>query len=74
MPVDDLRDAREGLVAAEEWQLDTLGYEPSAIRLVTHHHVMAVPKGENAWLVEVEDFLDASRPRAQRLIAEAMEG
>ncbi|AHG88268.1 ABC-type transporter, periplasmic subunit family 3 [Gemmatirosa kalamazoonensis] len=64
-----------GLTAAEPWakqvafthpyHVDTVGVGvmPGAVtRTVVRQHVLAVAKGENAWLVHVERFLRARRP------------
>jgi polar amino acid transport system substrate-binding protein len=54
--VDKLDEAR-GAVAADEWLLDDLGLRATGVELAKHQHVMALPLGENAWLVELERFL-----------------
>jgi len=54
--VDQLDDAR-GAVAAGEWRLPDLGLRATGVELAEHQHVMALPLGENAWLVELERFL-----------------
>ncbi|HEX3034964.1 MAG TPA: transporter substrate-binding domain-containing protein [Thermodesulfobacteriota bacterium] len=46
-----------GLMAAPEWQLKRLGLTPSKIELHQDKHVMAVPNGENAWVMRLEEFL-----------------
>lgn len=67
--VEDVAKA-SGAVAAEVWELRRLGLSPTQHRLVTEDHVLAVPKGENAWLVYVENFVDAHRDLAARLLEE----
>ena len=55
-----VRDTLRGIdhaVAAEAWEIEGLGFRPTEIRLRKHPHVMAVPPGENAWLMHLEDFL-----------------
>lgn len=47
----------DGPVAAEAWEIEGMGLRPTAIRLRTDPHVMAVPPGENALLMRLEDFL-----------------
>lgn len=48
----------QGLVAGPAWQLRGWGAEPAAeIVLLSEKHVLAVPPGENGWLVAVETFL-----------------
>ena len=54
--VDDLS-AAEGLVAAEEWELRSLGLVPGEAVLAESRHAMAVPSGENAWQVRLERYL-----------------
>ena len=57
-------------VAAYAWQLDEWGLEPTGIELPEEEHVMAVPLGENGWLVELERFLRAHRRQAKELLRE----
>jgi polar amino acid transport system substrate-binding protein len=69
VPVDDLSAA--GMpVAAYEWQLEAWGFEPTGVELPEEEHVMAVPLGENGWLVELERFLHAHRKDARELLRE----
>lgn len=63
----------DGPAAVEDWRLDDLGLEPTRHRLLTEDHVLAVPKGENAWLVRVEDFVDVHRAVARTLLEEVGE-
>lgn len=67
--VDDLSGAG-GLVAAEEWQLEKAGLVPSEIELDKAQHVVAVPLGENAWLVRVERFLSDRAASVDELLQE----
>jgi polar amino acid transport system substrate-binding protein len=67
--VDDLSSA-EIPVAAYPWQLEAWGLEPSGVELPKEEHIMAVPLGENGWLVELERFLRANRGEARRLLQE----
>jgi polar amino acid transport system substrate-binding protein len=56
----------------EEWQCAPLGLRPTKHTLDKHEHVVAVPLGENAWQVEVEDFLlDVSRAEILALLTAA---
>ena len=57
-------------VAAYGWQLREWGFEPTSIKLPEERHVMAVPLGENGWLVELERFLRAHRAEAKELLRE----
>jgi polar amino acid transport system substrate-binding protein len=67
VPVDDLSSA--GMpIAAYTWQLEAWGFEPTGIELPEEKHVMAVPLGENGWLVELERFLRAHRTEAKELL------
>ena len=69
VPVDDLSSA--GIpIAAYPWQLEAWGFEPTGIELPEEKHVMAVPLGENGWLVELERFLRAHRTEAKELLRE----
>jgi polar amino acid transport system substrate-binding protein len=67
--VDDLSGS-PGLVAGEEWELETLGLVPSEIELDKAQHVVAVPLGENAWLVRLERFLSARAASVDELLQE----
>jgi polar amino acid transport system substrate-binding protein len=67
--VDDLSGFR-GFVAAEEWELNALGLVPSEIELDTAEHTVAVPLGENAWLVRLERFLSAHAASVDELLQE----
>ena len=66
--VEELKDAR-GAAAADEWLLDDLRLRATGVELSKHDHVMAVPLGENAWLVELERFL-LQRPGEIRALLE----
>jgi polar amino acid transport system substrate-binding protein len=57
-------------VAAYSWQLEEWGLKPTGIELPEEEHVMAVPLGENGWLVELERFLRAHRRQAKELLRE----
>ena len=67
--VDDATDA-EGPVAIENYLLDDLGLEDTGLRLLETDHVMAVPHGENAWLVRLERFLLADPQRIDSVLEE----
>ena len=54
--VEDVADA-SGPVVVESYLLDDLGLVDSGVQLSETDHVMAVPHGENAWLVRLERFL-----------------
>ena len=57
-------------VAAYRWQLEEWGMEPTGIELPKEEHIMAVPLGENDWLVELERFLRSHRREAKELLRE----
>lgn len=57
--------------AADAWEIEQLGLKDTGITLTRRHHVMAMPSGENALIVELEDFLlhKAKRERVESLLA-----
>lgn len=59
VPVDDL-EAWDGPVAAPEWRLLDMGLDTTGLELERHYQVMAVPPGENAFLVALENSLHAA--------------
>jgi polar amino acid transport system substrate-binding protein len=65
--VESLESARGRAAAVEEWLLNDLGLR-RARRLKLEKIVMAVPMGENAWLVELERFLLNREHVAARLL------
>jgi polar amino acid transport system substrate-binding protein len=69
VPVEDLC-AAEMPIAAYEWQLEAWGFEPTGVELPEEKHVMAVPLGENGWLVELERFLRVHREEAREQLRE----
>jgi ABC-type amino acid transport substrate-binding protein len=44
-------------VAVEDYLLDELGYRKTGHSLEESEHCLAVPRGENAWLTEIEKWL-----------------
>ena len=69
VPVDDLSSA--GMpVAAYPWQLEAWGFEATGVELPEEKHIMAVPLGENGWLVELERFLRENRGEAKAMLRE----
>lgn len=56
------------LVAAPDWRLEQWGYEPAEPILQRNRHVLAVPPGENRWLMTLERFLHAQRGNMDELI------
>jgi polar amino acid transport system substrate-binding protein len=69
VPVDSLADAN-GPVAAEEFVLDDLDLEAAGDELKKEKHVMALPFGENAWMVRLERFLLNREDEIERLVRE----
>jgi polar amino acid transport system substrate-binding protein len=69
VPVNDLTSA-DMPVAAYTWQLEAWGFEPTGVELPEEKHIMAVPLGENGWLVRLERFLRANREEAAKLLQE----
>jgi len=56
------------LAAGYAWQLRRWGYHNLGIRLKDESHVMAVPPGENAWLLALETFLYHSKAQVNQLL------
>jgi polar amino acid transport system substrate-binding protein len=67
--VDDLSSANMP-VAAYPWQLEAWGFRLTGVELPEEKHIMAVPLGENGWLVRLERFLRDNREEAQKLLRE----
>ncbi|SDJ98056.1 substrate-binding periplasmic protein [Microbulbifer yueqingensis] len=58
-------------VAAEAWEIERLGLRKTDITLTKRRYVMAVPSGENALIMRLENFLmqKASPGRVEKLLA-----
>jgi polar amino acid transport system substrate-binding protein len=54
-------------VAHATWWLRAHGYAPGRWELAADEHVMALPPGENAWMMTVQQYLDSARGLEQRL-------
>lgn len=54
-------------VANAAWWLRAHGYEPGHWELATDAHVMALPPGENAWMMAVQKYLNDAPNLDQRL-------
>jgi polar amino acid transport system substrate-binding protein len=67
--VDDLSSADMPIVAYP-WQLEEWGFELTGVELPEDEHVMAVPLGENGWLLALERFLRAHREEAEEQLRE----
>lgn len=60
-------EASENLVVRPTWWLLAHGYEIGHETLATDSHVMALPHGENAWMMTVQRHLDSTTDVEQRL-------
>ena len=58
-------------VAAPAWELRARGYAIREDPLVEERHIMAVPPGENGWLVRVERHLLPQSARTMKMLEEA---
>lgn len=67
--VDDVAEAT-GPVVVDTYLLDDLGLRDTGVQLSETDHVMAVPHGENAWLVRLERFLLEDPAMIQRVLEE----
>ena len=67
--VDDVTTA-PGAAAVENYLLDDLDLRDTGVRLIESDHVMGMPGGENAWLVELERFLLQNEDLIDRLLEE----
>jgi polar amino acid transport system substrate-binding protein len=67
--VEDLSSA-DMPVVAYPWQLEEWGFEPTGVELPEEKHIMAVPLGENGWLIRLERYLRANQEEAGRLLRE----
>jgi polar amino acid transport system substrate-binding protein len=67
--IEDLSIAR-GPVAAEEWRIEALGLAPTDIVLEEAEHAIAIPVGENAWLVRLERYLGGRAASVDELLQE----
>ena len=47
-----------------------VGFEPTGLGLPEERHVMAVPLGENGWLVTLERFLEGRGEEAEGMLRE----
>ncbi|MDQ2676250.1 MAG: transporter substrate-binding domain-containing protein [Actinomycetota bacterium] len=60
----------DGVVLANSYELEALGYEPTGDILRDEDHAMGVPPGENAFLIELEEFLLERKAHAAELLTE----
>ncbi|HYH60208.1 MAG TPA: transporter substrate-binding domain-containing protein [Thermoleophilaceae bacterium] len=68
--VPSLENADGRPVVVEDYLLDELGYEKTGHSLKETEHCLAVPRGENAWLVELERYLLDQEAVASDLLRE----
>lgn len=66
--VHSLRDAGADLVVAPAWQLGVLGRKPTGIEVHREKHVMAVPSGENGFLMRLDRFLYGQKSQVAGLL------
>jgi len=59
---------RQALVAGYDWQLHRWGYRFLGKPLTLENHVMAVPPGENAWLLALETYLYQHQAQLPQLL------
>lgn len=59
VPTEELGTAT-GLLAAPDWELRALGRDTLGLELARRRHVMTTPPGENAFLMALENTLDAA--------------
>ncbi len=67
--VDDVTKAA-GPVVIDSYLVDDLGLVDTGLRLVEDDHVIAVPHGENAWIVRLERFLLDHTQEIDRILEE----
>jgi polar amino acid transport system substrate-binding protein len=60
----------DGIVLANSYELEALGYEPTGDILRDVDHAMGTPPGENAFLIELEQFLLERKAEAAELLTE----
>jgi polar amino acid transport system substrate-binding protein len=60
----------DGVVLTDSFELGALGYEPTGDILRDEDHAMGAPPGENAFLVELENFLLERKAEAARLLTQ----
>lgn len=67
--IDQFRD-QDLPVATDDWRLEAYRRFPGPWVLRTDKHVMALPKGENGWMMEVQRYLNGLKPESirQRLV------
>jgi polar amino acid transport system substrate-binding protein len=63
-------DEVDGIVLANSYDLEALGYEPTGDILRDEDHAMGTPPGENSFLIELEEFLLERKDEAARLLTE----
>jgi polar amino acid transport system substrate-binding protein len=66
-------DQVDGIALLHTYEIDALDYERTDYILRDDEHAFAVPMGENAWLVELEQFLLDRGEEAEDLLHEEVE-
>ncbi|MGE3681687.1 MAG: transporter substrate-binding domain-containing protein [Bdellovibrionales bacterium] len=59
-----------GLIAAPVFELEARGMKTSNVELANKEFVMAVPPGENGWLMRLEEFLRAHKSEVHQMLIE----
>jgi polar amino acid transport system substrate-binding protein len=73
VPFDSL-DEVDGIALLDTHDIDAIGYDRTDYILRDHEHAMAVPLGENAFMVELEKFLLDRGEEAEDLLHEEVSG
>jgi polar amino acid transport system substrate-binding protein len=63
-------DEVDGIVLANSYDLEALGYEPTGDILRDEDHAMGTPPGENSFLIELEEFLLERKDEAAELLTQ----
>lgn len=66
--VSDVQATGTDLVVAPAWQLGALGRKPAGIEVHREKHVMAVPSGENGFLMRLDRFLHGQKSQVAGLL------
>jgi polar amino acid transport system substrate-binding protein len=70
----DSLDEVDGLALLDTYDIDAIGFERTDYILRDHEHAMAVPLGENAFMVELEKFLLGRGEEAEDLLHQEVSG
>ncbi len=72
VPVEEVEEPT-GPAAVEDWRLDDLGLRATEVELESEEHVLAVPPGENRFLMRLERFLSQRTGLVRTLLEETEE-